>query len=302
MTFDEHHMHLMKKNVVDELFTRTADENYITARWCAMNGLQTDFFWLGVHALEKYMKAVLLVNGRPILERKKDGKLKLKFQHDITKLHAEIIKFAADLLPLHLTKPTEWPYDDWLVRPLQGFLEHLYDYGQPDNRYLVFGYSFRSEDLFMLDQAVFAYRRLICRLDARAIPESHPNAPTLTNRDMLKQSQEYFSYIGSTLPLSDLIKSKMKSPLRNVALNLNFCFAPSDFVHPSIDTIRCTRNSVILTGVLDHLNSSNLKQTQLGIELAEWAIENIKMPDEIGEAIKSAKKSAEQKMKSIDNK
>jgi hypothetical protein len=44
MTFDEHHMHLMKKNVVDELFTRTADENYITARWCAMNGLQTDFF------------------------------------------------------------------------------------------------------------------------------------------------------------------------------------------------------------------------------------------------------------------
>jgi HEPN domain-containing protein len=52
-----------KNNLASELFVRTADENYITARWCANNQLNTDFLWLAVHALEKYLKAVLLVNG-----------------------------------------------------------------------------------------------------------------------------------------------------------------------------------------------------------------------------------------------
>ncbi len=49
-----------KNNLVHELFVRTADENYIAARWCAINRLNTDFLWLAVHALEKYLKAVLL--------------------------------------------------------------------------------------------------------------------------------------------------------------------------------------------------------------------------------------------------
>lgn len=48
-----------KNNLARELFVRTADEN---AR-CANNRLNTDFLWLAVHALEKYLKAVLLVNG-----------------------------------------------------------------------------------------------------------------------------------------------------------------------------------------------------------------------------------------------
>jgi hypothetical protein len=290
MTFDDSYLHSSKRDIVDNLFTRTADENYITARWCAMNRLQTDFFWLGAHALEKYMKAVLLVNERPVKE----------YGHKILELHAEIIKFAADLLPSHLTKPTEWPYDDWLVRPLQGFLEHLYDYGQPDNRYLVFGYSFRSEDLFMLDQAVFAYRRLICRLDASVIPAHHLNAPAWTNREMLKDSPKYFSYIGSSMPLCQLLKSKEKSSLRDIALNLNFCFAPSDYVHSSIEVISSTRTPVLLYQVFDHLRSDGIKTAKLGIELAEWTIKNIKMPPNIREELMSAKEATKKRLKNID--
>jgi hypothetical protein len=53
----------LQTDVVHDLFVRTADENYITARSCAVNRLYTDFFWLAVHALEKYLKAVLLLNG-----------------------------------------------------------------------------------------------------------------------------------------------------------------------------------------------------------------------------------------------
>jgi len=45
---------ISKNDLVLELFVRTADENYITARWCAFNQLNIDFLWLSVHALEKY--------------------------------------------------------------------------------------------------------------------------------------------------------------------------------------------------------------------------------------------------------
>ncbi|WP_024342605.1 hypothetical protein [Bradyrhizobium japonicum] len=57
-----------KNNLARELFVRTADENYVTARWCANNRLNTDFLWLAVHALEKYLKAVL-VTCSPICPR-----------------------------------------------------------------------------------------------------------------------------------------------------------------------------------------------------------------------------------------
>ncbi|TIT06089.1 MAG: hypothetical protein E5W74_30460 [Mesorhizobium sp.] len=52
-----------KGRIINEMFVHTADENYIVARWCHDNQLMRDFFWNSVHALEKYMKAVLLFNG-----------------------------------------------------------------------------------------------------------------------------------------------------------------------------------------------------------------------------------------------
>lgn len=54
----------IKHDIVKELFLKTADQTYVVARWCFLNGLYLDFYWNALHALEKYLKAVLLVNGR----------------------------------------------------------------------------------------------------------------------------------------------------------------------------------------------------------------------------------------------
>ena len=86
-----------KHSLVTDLFVRTADENYITARWCAINRLNTDFLWLAVHALEKYLKALLLLNG----------KSSKGFSHDIVTLYAAAKAIAGPLLPQRLThRPT----------------------------------------------------------------------------------------------------------------------------------------------------------------------------------------------------
>ena len=63
MAYEAKRIHAERHRVVRTLFVDAADENYITACWCFVEGLNVDYFWLSVHALEKYMKADLLLNG-----------------------------------------------------------------------------------------------------------------------------------------------------------------------------------------------------------------------------------------------
>src|ERR1700737_1057245 len=92
-----------KHSIVKELFIATADDNYIAARWCFHENLNVDFFWLAVHCLEKYLKAVLLLNG----------KSSLGYQHEIIELFEEIKDFANDLLPSSLVRPPDMPAEMW---------------------------------------------------------------------------------------------------------------------------------------------------------------------------------------------
>ncbi|HEY4051129.1 MAG TPA: HEPN domain-containing protein [Acidobacteriaceae bacterium] len=108
-------------NIIDELFVRTADENYITARWCAIHRLHTDFAWLAVHALEKYLKAVLLYNGK---QAKKHG-------HDIEKLYQSVKSLTVKHLPKILSKPPDLVIGHWFERTPENFIEHLYRTAMP---------------------------------------------------------------------------------------------------------------------------------------------------------------------------
>ena len=255
-----------KNNLAHEIFVRTADENYITARWCAINGLNTDFLWLAVHALEKYLKAVLLVNG----------KSSKPYGHDIVRLYKEVRLLAGPLLPDKLAKPPNLNIHHWFERTAETFMEHLLRNGNADNRYLIYGYVTRSEDLHMLDQMVFAIRRLTVPLGDRMFPRSDPGAPTLTHRDILTRQPEYYSGMG--MPLDRLIYDKVESDRRTAALNLNMAFALPDFPHTSIHGGSSSLNPVIIRRVLDPLESDDPKEAAEGVELARWFLANVKLP------------------------
>jgi hypothetical protein len=140
----------LKTSLVHELFVRTADENYITARWCAINQLNTDFLWLGLHCLEKYLKAVLLMNGRS----------SEKFAHNIVRLYTDVEALAGPLLPDRLEQPAQLDIATWFDQTSREFIQHLQRNGNANNRYLLYGYRTFSQDLHMLDTMVFAIRRL----------------------------------------------------------------------------------------------------------------------------------------------
>jgi len=186
-----------KHSLVTDLFVRTADENYTTARWCAINSLHTDFLWLAVHALEKYMKALLLLNGKSAKG----------YSHNIVRLYAAAQAIAGSLLPARLVQPADLDIYHWIERTPQAFLEHLLNNGNADNRYLIYGYATRSQDLHMLDQMVFAIRRLIRPLDERMFPSRRSGAPTFTNREFLARNPNYYGTMF--MPLDELVPQRM---------------------------------------------------------------------------------------------
>lgn len=148
---------------------RTADDDYVTARCCNMNGLDTTFLWLGVHSQEKYLKAALLMNGQSACDR----------GHNISKLHDDLTDMAGDLLSDRLAQPEALDVANWLARTPSEFLKQLLANGNADNRYGIYAYKTRSRDLHMLDQMIFAIRRLVCPLDDQCIQRQdlrHPSS------------------------------------------------------------------------------------------------------------------------------
>lgn len=259
-------MSAFKNNLVHELFVRTADENYVTARWCASNQLNIDFFWLAVHALEKYLKAVLLVNGRS----------SKRYSHDIVRLYAEVKALAGPLLPENLTRPTNLDIYHWSDCTPDQFMDHMLRNGNADNRYLIYGYVAHGQDLHMLDLMVFAIRRLVCPLDERWLPIRDPRAPTFTHRELLTRQPEYYGRMF--MPLDDLISAQADSPKRASALNLNLMFAPEDYQHEPIRSGSSARNPVIIRRILDPLESDDPRLAGEGVEIARWFLDNVQVP------------------------
>src|ERR1035438_2843799 len=265
-----------KNSLVHELFVRTADENYITARWCAINRLNTDFLWLAVHALEKYLKAVLLVNGRS----------SRGYSHNIVKLYEAVKSFAGPLLSDRLTQPANLDILFWSERSADQFLQHLLRNGNADNRYLIYGYVTLSQDLHMLDQMVFTVRRLICSLDERVFPHRNAGAPNVTNREVLTNQPEYYRRLS--MPLDNFIAAKEESPARAAALNLNMAFAPKDFQHTAIWGGSASCNPVIIRSVLDPLKCDDARRAADGVEIANWLLKSVLVPKEVKAEIENA--------------
>ncbi len=274
-------------SIVEDMFVRTADENYIMARWAAAQRLHIDFLWNSVHALEKYMKAVLLLNG-----------LHGKGGHKIDVLFERVKQIAGPLLPTMLTKPADLNIHHWQAMTPEAFIERLYQGGNADNRYLLYGFVTRSQDLHMLDAMVFAIRRLICRLDDRYIQSKHPNAPTFTNRQQLLKAPTSYRPLG--LPLDQQVNAKEASELRHAALNLNLAFAPDDYPHTSMRGGTAARNPVLVRRIFDPLKSTNADSVREGVALADWVLANIQVPKGVPSAtaeIEAARDAAKKKHK-----
>ena len=289
MAYEIKRIHAEQNRVVRSLFIDTADDNYIAARWCFVEGLNVDYFWLSVHALEKYMKAALLLNCRSSKAYPtQNGKRRL-FKHDITALYEQVGEFASDLLPGRLNKPNRLGLDHWRDETPDAFIRRFYCNGNADNRYQLFGFVQHREDLFKLDLMVFALRRLCVPLDAYFIGKPRSGTRRPTHRDILAGQPEHWNGFPGCL-LEQTVHGDRGANLRKTLLNLNFPFAPADFAHGSMLDRMTSRYPVLEYSIVEPLQRApNSTSVATAAELCDWVVDNIQLPKDMADRLRQAR-------------
>lgn len=150
--------------VVCESFIFTADRDYLTARFAFFQKQSHLFLWSAAQAIEKYLKANILLLGSGCIKR----------THHQTKLANTLRESQAKRLNIDLTIPNGWSelgVPHWPSLNVDGFLERIETLGSPDVRYDQVQLDVHLQDLVFLDRLAFSLRdRLVtetvrdCRL------------------------------------------------------------------------------------------------------------------------------------------
>jgi HEPN domain-containing protein len=288
MSIDLDELYPFKHSLVDELFIKTADDNYVVARWCFNYGMDVDFFWLAAHCLEKYLKAALLLNGRSARKQR----------HDIRKLYAEVHPLAPELLPTKLIIPDDFPDAMFSLgeEKTEAFIERIYKYGRPDNRYQLIGYIKRGADLVKLDQAVFAIRRLCQPLESHFLGmrgKKIAALPDQTCRERMLKDDPVSRNLHSNLEKT--ISGERGKLIRRIALNWNLPFAPADYKHGRMSYEHRMVNPVTVRRFLDPLDAGTAEQDKHADDLWAWAKQNIYLPAEFVQVYETERASRKAK-------
>jgi hypothetical protein len=265
MPYDFPDLHAEKHCLVRELFISTADDNYTAARWCFQQKLNIDFFWLAVHCLEKYFKAVLLMNGRS----------SRGFSHDIVRLDAAVRPLAPELLISQFVRPDNMPARMWREESVADFIQRLYQDGNADNRYLLYGYGRNPEDLFKLDQVVFSVRRLAQALEVRYVGEGDDDLPRYSRREALAMRPTRHENLQSNL--EQTMEGKRGGELQRVLLNWNFPFADHHYRHEPSTFTSAFQNPMLMTRLYETLDCGTSHFAE-GDRLWAWVQANIQLP------------------------
>lgn len=141
------------------MFRDAADEDYLIARMTARAGLQFQYCWSSQQAIEKYLKAILLLNGQ-----------KINFNHDLLSMFGAVLEMTGDLIPIVLCPPNGFPRDvrlfhSPLFEPSCAYISRVEKLGNPGNRYRSDSIVLDFGDLNKLDHMCFMLRRVAFPLD-----------------------------------------------------------------------------------------------------------------------------------------
>jgi hypothetical protein len=76
-----------KSVLAHHFFIKQADQNYFLARFSRIHGIHQEFYWQALQAIEKYLKAGLVLNDVSVL----------RYSHNIDDIFSEHGKFFSDL-------------------------------------------------------------------------------------------------------------------------------------------------------------------------------------------------------------
>ncbi|MBM4206516.1 MAG: HEPN domain-containing protein [Gammaproteobacteria bacterium] len=213
------------------IFRKQADCDYIAARSNYRTRLRQQFLWSAQQAIEKYLKAILLFNGRSARYILPDVSEK-EFIHNLDTLLVEIQKIS------HLKFEIE-PDD-------QKFLSYLSHQGGK-NRYLSTSAYNTSDAIHRLDRLVWHIRRYCQYIPDRGIGfhEAVPGmreafVSSINDPSWKKLPHSFTLFAGEAGDLERLIKSDPKDPARLALLWANLFYGKKKRLHVIYDSFSST--------------------------------------------------------------
>ncbi len=208
-------------DVIAHLFIDPADQDYLASRWAYDNALLYAANWSAAQALEKYMKAFLLLNDQPV--KKQAHNLDLLFEQTCLLDNQELLPRTINMPPV-----SGQGRDDLDKRATSEFVSYLNVFGSADNRYGLRGTKHAWPVLHPLDQ--------ICAALRRAMRTSNFFAKDLLavsfepDQRCLKLYPNWMISLGLRLERCFLGKRQVgdRVELRQVFLNMNFAFVGAD--------------------------------------------------------------------------
>lgn len=150
--------------VIYDSFVIPADEDYLMARLLAQKGLHRGFFWAASQAIEKYLKAFLMMHDQ--------GVKHLSNGHPVEQLFSAASTFNVDIGDISLEFHPGMQIDAEIASHLsvftpKTFLHELTVHGASANRYNASGVTFNTGHLFALDAFAYELRRKIGVLEIK---------------------------------------------------------------------------------------------------------------------------------------
>lgn len=196
--------------IIRGMFIDTADMNYVGARTAFFERRDYDFWWLTLHAVEKYLKATLLLNGQTAN----------KPNHNIETLLARVKKLDGRLVPPPFVRPKRAGREAWMDFHNDDFARWLNINGSSQNRYATYSYVLSDIDLARADHLIYWARR-----HARVLKQRFPDGRVIDWVAELGISPSLWRHHDAS-PLERLADLSGHDSAQRAFARFNFAFFP----------------------------------------------------------------------------
>jgi hypothetical protein len=257
--------HAQKLDIIREMFIDTADMNYIGTRAAFLERRDHDFWWLTLHAVEKYVKAALLINGATVNQS----------NHNLLTLLKRLQAIDRRAVPPPFVRPALASGVGWFDGLNEDFIKSLNVFGSSANRYGAYSYVISDLDIFRADHLVYWARR-----HARTFQQALPSGEEIDWIEELANNPRLWRH-HSEAPLERLADMPRFNHAKRSLFRGNFAFFPERRHRPLEHRGGLAHNAPIFL-CIEALKASAAGSAERAEarEVIEWIRDHIFLPGE----------------------